>query len=135
MTASKVPGHDSAAWSDNAEQDVRPYALTGGRTVPRHPMRLATMLAARHAPGPEALAPEAVHALLLCRTEQRSVAEIAAHLRHPVQVVKIILSDLIDCGALAMAVPGTTPDPDNQAQLLEALLAGLRTKFFPQAAA
>jgi hypothetical protein len=115
------------AWSDEAEQDVRPYAVTGGRTKPRHSMRLVTLLAASRAAPPGNLAPEATRAVTLCRGEQRSVAELAALIRQPVQVTKIILSDLIDAGALRIsAVPSTPADP---AQIVEAVLAGLRHKF------
>ena len=120
------------AWTEQDEQEVRPYAVTGGRTRPRHAMRLASLLEAGDTPAPHPLTPEADQALRLCSGGQRSVAEIAATIGQPVQVTKIILSDLIDCGALILAVPHTascdpSADPDTGAQLLEALLAGLQT--------
>ncbi|QXJ26996.1 DUF742 domain-containing protein [Actinomadura graeca] len=105
-------------------------------------MRLDTVLtpgAAGHATGPHAAgiddgagaagAPEAAHALGLCRVRDCTVAEIAATLGRPVPVTKIILSDLLDCGALAVAVPAAATDPVTgrpAPQVLEALLAGLR---------
>lgn len=76
---------------------------------------------------PDEPSPEAKQVLQLCRAGPRSVAEIAATLGLPVQVTKIILSDLIDCGALSFVVPTiTSGDPASDPQLLEAVLAGLR---------
>jgi Protein of unknown function (DUF742) len=60
--------------------------------------------------------------------KQRSVAEIAATLQQPVQVTKIVLSDLIDSGALIIAVPDTSSDPTD-VHLLEAVLASPRHRF------
>lgn len=122
-----MAGSLTPAWSDQDEQDERPYALTGGRTRPRHSMRLDTLLMAQRGSPPERLGPEAKAAIALCQREQRAVAEIAAVLKQPAQVTKIILSDLIDAGALIVAVPDTI-DPRSP-QLLEALLGGIRHKW------
>jgi hypothetical protein len=43
-------------------------------------------------------------ALALCR-EPASVAEIAARLRLPAVVTKVLLSDLLDCGAVTARPP------------------------------
>lgn len=114
-------------WATEDEQDVRPYAVTGGRTEPRYTLRLASQLAAGGTAPPASLVPEAHAAFAVCRDVPRSVAEIAATLRLPALVTKIVLSDLIGCGALVLPVPaGARPDDP---QLLEAVLAGLHTKF------
>lgn len=125
VRASEMDGFDDPAWSDQDVQEVRPYAVTGGRTEPRHRMRLASLLRARRE-APLGLTPEAERALALCRGEARSVAEIAGTLAQPVLVTKILLSDLIDSGALVLAL--TTAKPDDPS-ILEAYLAGLRNKF------
>jgi hypothetical protein len=65
--------------------------------------------------------------LLLCSASPRSVAELAARLHQPVQVVKVLVSDLLEAEALALANPSSPADPD--AHLLEALLHGLRTRL------
>ena len=57
--ASEMTDSGSPAWADEDEQDVRPYAVTGGRTRPRHTMRLVSLLVAGHALPPGALVPEA----------------------------------------------------------------------------
>lgn len=129
VTSSDQTGFDGPAWTDEAEEGVRPYAVTGGRTKPRHTLRPVTLLRLGAASPCGNLAPEAEKALALCRVEQRSVAEIASILQQPLQVAKIILSDLLDAGALIVAVSDTTSEPSEQ--LLEAVLVGLRNKFFP----
>ncbi|WP_021596581.1 DUF742 domain-containing protein [Actinomadura welshii] len=110
-----------------AEEEVRPYAITGGRTRPQHSMRLVTLLEAADVARARGLAPEAVQAVGLCKAQPCSVAEIAARIGLPIQVAKIILSDLIDCGALVMALPA--PGTADRLQLLEALRSGLETRL------
>ena len=117
------------AWEEQRVQDLRPYVVTGGRTRPEHEMSLDSLVKARlHSTLPRALGPEETWVLTLCRTEPRSVAELAGRLHQPVQTAKVVISDLISCGALIMAVPTTYANATDP-QLLEAVLAGLRTRF------
>ncbi len=120
------PNPEGAAWLAEDIATTRPYALTGGRTTPGHPLGLAThMRIDAERPG-LVLAPEGAQVVDLCRTEPRSVAELAARLRLPVQVAKIILSDLIDSHVLAPTVPPRDADGGDP-NLLEAVLVGLRS--------
>ncbi|MFF4755281.1 DUF742 domain-containing protein [Streptomyces sp. NPDC002514] len=119
-------------WADSSSEDVRPYTVTGGRTRSSHPLHLTTCLVTRpSAPGIVHPSPEGEALLLHCSGVPRSVAELAALMHQPVQVVKVLIGDLLDCDALTRANPanpdGTTADPDGQ--LLEALLHGLRTRL------
>ncbi|WP_258052537.1 DUF742 domain-containing protein [Streptomyces sp. Ru73] len=120
---------DNDPWVEVDAEEVRPYAVTGGRTRPRHTLRLASRLAPARESPTGALGPEAEQAHALCCAEPRSVAEIAALLRQPATVTKIILSDLLDQGALRMAVPDSAITDPRNADVLEACLAGLRRKF------
>lgn len=103
---------------------VRPYALTGGRTRPPHAYPLEALVVTSFAGeqvdtgrGPEA------HTICKLCTHSRSVAEIAALLRVPVGVTRILIGDLADAGlVLVHARPDETPDAD----LLERVLGGLR---------
>lgn len=115
------------AWEEHPAQDLRPYVLTGGRTRPEHQLGLDSVVKTRHdgkltrAPGPEEK-----QVLALCAIEPRSVAELAGRLSQPVQAVKVLLSDLISGGVLALPTNyANAADP----QLLEAVLVGLRNKF------
>lgn len=117
----------SRAWSTYDTEEIRPYAITGGRTRPQHSMRLVTLLEAADTARAQRAAPEAARAVEACSVQPCSVAEVAALTDLPVQVAKIILSDLIDCGALVMALPG--PGASDHLQLLEALRSGLETRL------
>lgn len=112
-------------WTDSSLGDVRPYTITGGRTHSNHPLHLTTCLITRPAaPGTTHPSPEGEALLLHCSGVPRSVAELAARLRQPVQVVKVLIGDLLDCDALARANPEGAAGHDDT-QLLEALLHGL----------
>ncbi|MDG9724144.1 DUF742 domain-containing protein [Streptomyces sp. DH41] len=121
---------------------VRTYAVTRGRTKPRHLLALETVLeAGQGRPGP-AQAEECEAILALCRERRRSVVELAGRLGRPVTAVKVLVSDLLDAGALV--VPLTQSSADTGAgsgpstQLLAAVTAGLKRKWpdavaYPQA--
>ncbi|WP_301175524.1 DUF742 domain-containing protein [Actinomadura geliboluensis] len=113
------------AWiTQEAPEVLRPYMVTGNRTRPRHGMDLDTVLTATARPVPdETLQLVAAQALRLCRGRQRTLAEVAATIRQPALVAKIIVSDLIDCGALAAHNRADATVPSRH--LLETVLAGL----------
>lgn len=73
------------------------------------------------------LGPEHATALDLTRIPV-SVAEVAAHLKLPAAVTKVLLSDLLDCGALTTKPPEFHHNPTDRA-LLEAVLDGLRRQL------
>jgi DNA-binding IclR family transcriptional regulator len=72
------------------------------------------------------LGPEHGQALDLCLAPV-SVAEVAAQLRLPAAVAKVLLSDLVDCGALTTKPPAHHHPTDRA--LLEAVLDGLRRQL------
>ncbi|MBW1600134.1 DUF742 domain-containing protein [Streptomyces sp. JJ38] len=118
-------------WLDAAAgRLVRPYTVCEGRTRPSAAFDLLTLVMATGR-GPRAqLGPEHARVLRLCGGPV-SVAEIAAHVRLPAVITKVVLSDLVDCGAV------TARDPTPRVQgpgrsdrdLLEAVLHGLRTRL------
>ncbi|MGV9266692.1 DUF742 domain-containing protein [Kitasatospora sp. NPDC003701] len=116
-------------WRRDDEGIIPAYALTGGRTAPRHRMRLETLIG----PGPAArdvlahCAPAELRLLELCGTRPLPVAEVVGRLRLPVLVAQVLISDLIDSGGLSVVASLETARPD--VQKLEATLAGLRRKF------
>ncbi|WP_285630449.1 DUF742 domain-containing protein [Actinoallomurus iriomotensis] len=73
---------------------------------------------------PRGMDPEHHKVLGLCRNPI-SVAEVAAHMRLPVAVTKILLADLVECEAMAMRAPSTTSGATDRV-LLEKLLDGLQ---------
>lgn len=106
---------------------VRPYALTNGRTRPAGDTfdLLALILAAGPASalGP-AHSPERVE---IVRLSQRpvSVAELAARLDLPLNVVRVVLDDLWQLDLISVQEPQPADVPLGD-EILEALLAGLR---------
>ncbi|MFJ4773976.1 DUF742 domain-containing protein [Streptomyces uncialis] len=121
------PAPHPAGPGENGGALVRPYGLTGGRTRPAHTLRLESLIRSGGRPPAGQIPPEHEHAVRLCRQADRSVAEIAALLGLPALVTKVIVSDLVGSGALGVAVPALA-DPSDP-QLLEALLAGMHSKF------
>ncbi|GAA3027857.1 DUF742 domain-containing protein [Streptomyces glomeratus] len=115
-------------WLDAAAgRLIRPYTVSNGRT---RPSTVLTLLSAVRATGTAPLGhlgPEHAQALGLCRLPV-SVAEVAAHLKLPAVVTKVLLSDLVDCGALTTKPPSFHPDPTDRS-LLEAVLDGLRRQL------
>ena len=114
-----------------AELWERPYTVTGGRTRPSTPLDLMSLVRATGRGGlvPERLGREHALALRVCRAPT-SVAEVAAHLRQPVMVTKVLLSDLIESGAV-VARPPTPPTEwaEKTPELLQAVLDGLRRRL------
>ncbi|MGY1453225.1 DUF742 domain-containing protein [Streptomyces sp. SS8] len=113
---------------------VRPYSLTGGRTRFGHVLLVETLVAAIEAPEArleltsgglrDRVMPEMRAIVELCR-RMRSVAEIAARLRMPLGVVRVLLSDLADQGRIRVYGTGYDNDRPDRA-LLERVLVGLR---------
>lgn len=114
-------------WVDeDAGRLVPLYALTGGRTRPTYgELNLATMVRATRAglDGP-AFEPEQAEIVRLCRS-WLSVAEISSHLKVPLAVVKIQLSDLIDRGAVVISSGTTNTAAPISREKLQQVLDGL----------
>ncbi|MFC4060117.1 DUF742 domain-containing protein [Planomonospora corallina] len=115
-------------WVDaDAGPIVRPYVLTRGRTEPvRGRFDLITLaVTVRPAvPGDAGLGPECLEILRLCMYPQ-SVAELAAHVNLPAGTVRVLLSDLLDQGYIALQEPQTETDMNDE-RLYRAVLDGLR---------
>ncbi|MFJ8039984.1 DUF742 domain-containing protein [Kitasatospora sp. NPDC096147] len=104
---------------------VRPYVITGGRSRPsRNTLALESLVAVTGAEPAPGLNREQLRIMTLCR-ELLSVAEIAAHLRLPLGVVRVLIGDLWDAGAVHVRPPVPQADVLPTA-LLEEVLVGLR---------
>ncbi|WP_030673091.1 DUF742 domain-containing protein [Streptomyces cellulosae] len=110
------PGRDDAP--------DRLYTLTQGRTRPGpdSPFDLVTLVVAESDARPGM---QSEHVAILKMTERpTAVVEVAAELRLPVSITKVLLSDLLAAGRVSARHPYTAavPDPD----ILEQVLVGLR---------
>ncbi|MET7640610.1 DUF742 domain-containing protein [Streptomyces sp. NPDC005438] len=120
----------SPLYDDAAGRLVRPYTVSGGRTRPSSHFDLLTMvMATPHHPQP-LLGPDHSQVLRLCGGPV-TVAEISAHVRLPAIVTKVLLSDLVDCGAVTTRDPRPAPLGGGRSdrELLEAVLDGLRKRL------
>ena len=115
-------------WLDGAAgRLVRPYTVSNGRTRPTTSLDLMTQVMTTGTTPAGYLGPEHTQALALCGAPV-PVAEVAAHLALPAAVTKVLLSDLVDCGALTTKPPAFFPNPSDRS-LLEAVLDGLRRQL------
>jgi hypothetical protein len=77
---------------------VRPYAVTGGRTRPSSSdLPIEALVQSLRAPA-QGMTAETARILDLTGTEFLSIAELSAHVKLPVGVVRVIVSDLADEG-------------------------------------
>ncbi|MFI6100105.1 DUF742 domain-containing protein [Lentzea sp. NPDC051213] len=106
---------------------VRAYAWTGGRTRSNINLEIETLVSANDQSRQSAgiLQAEHQHVVELCRSP-RSVAEVAALMRLPLGVVKVLLGDMAERGLVdvhqTVSAGGDTPDLG----LMERVLSGLR---------
>jgi Protein of unknown function (DUF742) len=115
-------------FDDAAGPMVRPYTVTGGRTLPASEFRLVTMVMSTGRPLGD-LSPEHDQILDVCERPV-SVAEVSARVRLPVAVIKILLADLLAWRGIVARAPAAVSERAERAQpdrrLLEAVLHGLR---------
>lgn len=115
-------------WFDEAAGPlVRPYAMTRGRTMGAgHDLDMLTgVVAARPAPTLRRTEPEYAEIIRLCQDPQ-SVAEVAAALKLPLVVTKILVGDLIGEGHLIFRAPMQPEAGPGDLNVLRAVLDGIR---------
>jgi hypothetical protein len=104
---------------------IRPYVLTGGRTRPRHDLAVHALVRTTQRGRKPAYGLPAEHAAIcrLCRTPQ-SVAEVAALLRVPLGVARVLVDDMESQELITITAPG---EEDGQSvEILTRVLEGLR---------
>jgi hypothetical protein len=109
---------------------VPAYALTRGRTRSVGPdLPLEALVTATESGEQRVSSLQAERRIIveLCAAPM-SIAEIAAHLRLPVGVARVLVSDLASGRYLAVHLPQTTDDGRPDAAILERLLDGLRAR-------
>jgi hypothetical protein len=106
------------------------YAITRGRTRSHgQDLALETLVTTtKHGVASRPLLRfEQVHIVDLCRTPM-SVVEVAAKLRLPVGVARVLVSDMHAENMLSIHRPPVTPEGRPHTEVLERLLRGLRTQ-------
>ncbi|MET9226646.1 DUF742 domain-containing protein [Lentzea sp. NPDC003310] len=123
-----VPRSFEPAFGDAQDSSiVRAYAWTGGRTRSNIDLEIETLVSANDQSRQSAGILQAEHQRVveLCHAP-RSVAEVAALMRLPLGVVKVLLGDMAERGLVDVhqtaSAGGDTPDLG----LMERVLSGLR---------
>jgi hypothetical protein len=123
-----MAGPQDEPWlDDDAGRLVRPYTVSNGRTQPTRKLDLLSMVMATGRVPQAHLEPDHALALGLCHGPT-TVAEMAAHLKLPAVITKVLLSDLVECGAVSTRSPGPAGDPTDRS-VLEAVLDGLQRRL------
>jgi hypothetical protein len=120
---STTPGDDDVWLDDDAGPLIRPYTVNAGRTRPTVELDLLSLVITTGQTSART-DPEHLKVLGLCH-KPLSVAEVAAYMRLPVMVTKVLLADLVDCEAMTMRAPRPTSGSTDRV-LLEKLLDGLQ---------
>lgn len=119
---------------DEEAYTVRPYAVTGGRVSAAStslPME-ALVEALSDSQALRGLTPEKKKILQLAAGQYQSVAELSAHTRLPLGVVRVLVTDLADQNHLKIHTGGTAGDESTHddsgglsLSLLESVLDGI----------
>jgi hypothetical protein len=114
-------------WFDDADGSlVRPYAMTGGRTrSDTVGLDLITLVVAMHGVTDLDVEPEYERIIEACQFPI-SVVEIAAKVDLPLQVVKVLLSDLINQRLIVFRSPAAPANERPSQHVLQAVLDGIR---------
>jgi hypothetical protein len=106
---------------------VRPYARTRGRTRTDYDLAIETLVSTSERGRTQTTQTRAEHRSIseLCM-EARSVAEVAAHLRLPLGVVRVLIGDMADTGLVLIHDSGMVVGDRPSMEFLERVLSGLR---------
>ena len=126
-------GHP-AGHEDEEESTVRPYTMTGGRTRTASSVDLPIEALVEGLTEPTVTqTPEQRKILELTAHQYLSVMELAAHIKVPLGVVRIVVSDLHEAKSVrihgltpSMSTPGTSQDNTAATlSVLESVLNGI----------
>lgn len=120
------PEDDAADTSSPAV--VRPYAWTKGRTTSQIRFEIETLLSttAAYSEQDDATSSEFHTVAALCH-QPRSIAEVAALLGIPLGVAKVLAGDMAGAGLLAVHETASVDGEGPGIELMERILAGLRS--------
>ncbi|MEJ2890103.1 DUF742 domain-containing protein [Actinomycetospora aeridis] len=106
---------------------VRPYAWTGGRTRPVYDLAVETLVSIGTAGRDPSRIAQYEHRAVadLCR-EPRSVAEVAALLKLPLGVARVVIGDMASQGTVVVHQTASTSGDVPDMALMERVLSGLR---------
>ncbi|MFF5538508.1 DUF742 domain-containing protein [Streptomyces cinerochromogenes] len=121
-----MSGNEATAF-DAGLGPPRPYALVRGRAKPSKDLERTTLVVLSTNPPNAPLQPHYAQIAALCMPAPCSIAEIAGRLSQPLQIVKVLVSDLIVDHYLVVPQPrGAFAVNGSDVSLLKDVLDGLR---------
>ncbi|ASU80774.1 DUF742 domain-containing protein [Actinopolyspora erythraea] len=124
-----IPGQDGAGADDTEEEGslMRPYARTRGRTRSDYDLAIETLVSTSERGRTQSAQATPEHRSIcgLC-TDARSIAEISAHLRLPLGVVRVLIGDMASLGLVEIHDSGMVVGDRPSMEFLERVLSGLR---------
>ncbi|TVT24614.1 DUF742 domain-containing protein [Amycolatopsis acidiphila] len=107
---------------------MRPYAHTRGRTRPDYELALETLVSTTER-GRRYLGATSVQHRRICDVcvDARSIAEIAAFLHLPLNVVKVLVSDMDNLELVVLHQPGLSFGDRSSREFMARVLEGLRS--------
>lgn len=118
---------------DGPKQDprgalIRPYAVTRGRTEPSRDIAIeAVLVTSARGRQEAAFAGRDKQAIAsLCDGRAMSLAEIAAHMRVPLGVARVLVADMVAESLLTLHDSTVHEGYEDRMELLERVLSGLR---------
>ncbi|HEX4724389.1 MAG TPA: DUF742 domain-containing protein [Pseudonocardiaceae bacterium] len=126
-TPTRIERHDADDLDDGAPSAVRAYAWTGGRTMSQFRLELETLLSTteRYHERDDSISSESHAVAALCH-HPTSVAEVAALLRLPLGIAKVLAGDMAGTGLLMVHETASTNGDGPDVSLMERILSGLR---------
>jgi hypothetical protein len=114
-------------FDETAPSAVRGYAWTGGRTTPKYRLEIETLLSTteQYREHDEAT-PTEYHAVAALCHQLTSVAEVAALLRLPLGIAKVLAGDMAATGLLTVHQTASADGESPDVLLMERILSGLR---------
>ncbi|PRW62932.1 DUF742 domain-containing protein [Actinopolyspora mortivallis] len=125
-----LPGQGTSPLGGDGEDEgslMRPYARTRGRTRSDYDLAVETLVSTSERGRTQSAQATPEHRSIcgLC-TEARSIAEISAHLRLPLGVVRVLIGDMASLGLVEIHDSGMVVGDRPSMEFLERVLSGLR---------
>jgi hypothetical protein len=127
IPAARVNGQQEQFVPAESNSLVRPYTKTGGRTRSEYDLAVEALVST----SPQGLrsqgvvSPEQQSICGLC-VDTRSVAEVAAHLRLPLGVARVLIGDMAGMGLVLVHQSSALAGDRPSMEFLERVLSGLR---------
>jgi hypothetical protein len=121
------PGRGGGYAAQETGSLVRPYTRTGGRTRSDYDLAIEALVStSERGKAPDAaVLPEHRSICGLC-LDTRSVAEVAAHLRLPLGVARVLIGDMAGMGLVLIHQSGMVVGDRPSIEFMERVLSGLR---------